>query len=144
MFIKCSWYVPNLHQQQQLINSQVASKLKLAWAWHSSAPACLIFFSTGSCCTRKVWLMKVSSELITNLRGGSYGPPKIVKKWIFPNFWGPITSPPQTFQQFWGHFRKANFLSTTGSRWEKNQKIIILGVNWKFRFLGFFRKNLKL
>ena len=39
----------------------------------------------GSCCIRKVCFMKVPSELLKNLRGGSYVPRKTSKNWIFFN-----------------------------------------------------------
>ena len=84
------------------------------------------------------------SETLKNFRGGSYGPPKKRKNWFFADFGGPITSPPQNFQRFWGHFHKPNFLSTIDYRKVNSWKINFWGVNWNFRFLGFLIKNLKL
>ena len=85
------------------------------------------------------------SETLKNFRGGSYGPPQKRKNWFFADFGGPITSPPQNFQRFWGHFHKPNFLSTIDYRKVNSWKINFWGVNWNFRFLGFFLiKNLKL
>ena len=88
--------------------------------------------------------MKVPSETLKYLMGGSYGPPKIRKKSFFSFFGGPITPSPKIFQRFWGHFRKPNFLSTIDYRKVSSWKIIFGGVNWKFRFLGFLNKKLKI
>ena len=79
-----------------------------------------------------------------NVRGASYGPLKIFKKRIFSFFRGPIALPPYIFQRFWGHFQKANFLSTMESHNENDVKLVFWGVNWKIRVLGFLIKNLKL
>ena len=54
----------------------------------------------GSCCTRKVCLMKVPSELLKLLEEGSYEPAENWKKKFVDDFLGPITSPLKIFTDF--------------------------------------------
>ena len=87
--------------------------------------------------------MKVPSESLKNLRGGSYQPQKNWKNSFFDVFGGPITSPLKIFSDSEGTFIRQTFWVQQDPIEKKNWKIIIWGVNWKFRFLGFLLKTLK-
>ena len=90
------------------------------------------FFSMGSCCIRKVCVIKVPSELLKNLRGGGYGPRKMLKNWIFSIFGGPITSPFKLFLSPGGHF------------WFLNEVYIILDVrSERYTYQGTSVQNFK-
>ena len=82
----------------------------------SSKAICQKKYFAGSVFTQKVCFMIVPSDLLKNLRGGSYGAPQIWKKSFFSFFGGPVTFSPSLFSSFWGYFNKANFWSKKGSR----------------------------
>ena len=93
----------------------------------------------GSCCTQKICLMKVPSESLKNLRGEVISPPKI-EEIHFLMFLGAKNFPLIIFSNSEGTFIGQTSWVQQHPIEKKIEKFIILGVNWEFRFLDFFKK----